>query len=79
MKPDLYTKAVLTVIAMMLVVIACNLYVNPKTVVQAQGTGLQFAAGPCVYYYTFDPRSGTVSRYDCGTGKLSIDGKVTLH
>ena len=31
MKPDLYTKAVLTIIAIMLTVVACNQYVSPAS------------------------------------------------
>ena len=43
MKPDLYTKAVLTVIAIMLIVIAGNSYLNP-----AQRALAQSARGPTV-------------------------------
>ena len=38
MKPDRYTKAVLTVIALMLVVIACTPLINPNTTAEAQGS-----------------------------------------
>jgi hypothetical protein len=36
MKPDLYTKAVLTVIALMLTAIACDQYINPTATANAQ-------------------------------------------
>ena len=47
MRPDLYTKALLTVIALLLLMIACNQYVSPATTASAQGpfAGLQYA-GP---------------------------------
>jgi hypothetical protein len=64
MKPDLYTKAVLTVIAIMLTAIACNPYISPKSIVQAQSAfaGVQYSdsAG---YPSFFDPRTGDVWEY----------------
>jgi hypothetical protein len=64
MKPDLYTKAVLTVIALALTVIACNQYVNPRLTANAQAgfSGVQFswAGGP----EFFDTRTGEVWQYD---------------
>jgi len=48
MKPDFYTKAVLTVIALMLAVIACKPLFSPETIVSAQGSfaGVQFTHNP---------------------------------
>jgi hypothetical protein len=45
MKPDRYTKSVLTVIALMLTVIACKSVVSPEKTAQAQGqyAGIQYA------------------------------------
>jgi hypothetical protein len=37
MKPDLYTKAILTVVALMLTVIACKPLISPETTASAQG------------------------------------------
>jgi hypothetical protein len=37
MKPGVYTKCILTVIALMLPVIACKTVVNPETTANAQG------------------------------------------
>jgi hypothetical protein len=47
MRPDLYTKAVLTVIALPLAAIACNQYIQTATTVEAHGpfAGVQFSAG----------------------------------
>ncbi len=53
MKPDIYTKAVLTVIAVALVAIASNQYTNPRTTVQAQASpfaGVQFTGGRSEFY-----------------------------
>lgn len=65
MKPDLYTKAVLTVIAIMLTAIVCNQYIRyirPSTTVEPQASpfaGVQLSGGnaPSV----FDPRTGEVA------------------
>jgi hypothetical protein len=73
MKPDIYTKAVLTVIAIMLTVIACNSYVSPSTKAQAQGqsAGVQLS-GTDNGFYLFDNRKGDVWFY-------SIAGGFTRH
>jgi hypothetical protein len=44
MKLDLYAKAVLTVIMLALAMIACNQYVHPTAIAEAQGAfaGVQF-------------------------------------
>ena len=61
MKIDLYTKAVLTGIAVLLTALA----LRPGTVVQAQGsfTGVQFAVTPVGYSF-FDSRTGEVWEYN---------------
>jgi len=54
MKPDLYTKAVLTVIAFLLVMIGCHQYVSPATTVKAEGpfANLQVAGeGPSELFF----------------------------
>jgi hypothetical protein len=63
MKPDLYTKIVLTVIAFMLTIIACNRYVSPATTARAEGpfAGVQFSVGDGFYF--FDGRTGQVWHY----------------
>jgi hypothetical protein len=67
MKPDLYTKAVLTAIAIMLTVIACNQYVTPRTTVEAQSSpfaGVQFAQGNDLGGFDFfDPKTEEVWEY----------------
>jgi len=63
MKPDLYTKIVLTLIALALVMIACNQYVHPATAAQAQGAlRVQFAMdqGDPVF---FDAQTGEIWQY----------------
>jgi hypothetical protein len=64
MKPDLYTKAVLTVIAFMLVLIGCHQYTSPATTVQAEGpfAGVQYSdsGGNPTF---FDPKTGEVWFY----------------
>lgn len=64
MRPDIYTKAVLTVIAIMLTVIACNQYVSPAATAQAQGplAGVQFS-GYGLNFNAYDTRTGDVWRY----------------
>jgi hypothetical protein len=71
MKPDLYTKAVLTVIALVLLVIACKPYVNPVITAEAQGSfaGVQLSAtwvpgvdGGILYTF-FDPGTGEIWAY----------------
>jgi hypothetical protein len=71
MKPDLYTKAVLTVIASMLVMIGCHQYVSPTTIVQAEGpfAGVQFG-GDAHIFTLFDLRTGDIWSYN-----FTYDGK----
>jgi hypothetical protein len=77
MRIDLYTKAVLTIIAVMLAVIAANQLASPR-VASAQGpfTGVQFDAKANSF---FDSRTGEVWYYDSvnGTGKLAFKERLT--
>ncbi len=68
MRPDLYTKAVLTVIAIMLTVIVCNQYLNPTTA-RAQGTGSVQFSGEGFSFNVYDPRSGDFWLYE-GDGRV---------
>lgn len=66
MKPDLYTKAVLTVIALMLTVTACNQLVKPAATANAQSAqfaGVLFSKTNGVVTF-FDTRTGEVWKYD---------------
>ena len=58
MKPDLYTKTVLTVIALMLTVIAGKTVIGWETTVRAQGTFAGVQAGASTEFF------------DTGTGEL---------
>jgi hypothetical protein len=83
MKPDIYTKIALTVIALSLVMIACNQYVHPVTAAEAQGpfAGVQYS-GPNGYSF-FDTRTGDIWEYYEGGPSEGIPaswgyvGKVT--
>ena len=61
MKPDFYTKIALTVIALALVLIACNQYVHPAAA-EAQGpfAGVQDTGGLTF----FDAKTGEVWLYN---------------
>jgi len=61
MKPDLYTKAVLTMIMVLLAVIACKTVISPETTVSAQGplSEVQWDG----HEGFFDPRTGEVWQY----------------
>jgi hypothetical protein len=74
MKPDLYTKAVLTVIAFMLVMIGFREFVNPTTTVSAEGpfSGVQFS-GDTDTFTLFDSRTGDIWSYNLGTEKPYVD------
>ena len=80
MKTDLYTKAVLTVIAFMLVMIGCHQYVAPATAVKAdkvegQFANLQFAIASDRYVF-FDSRTGDVWEYFTSSSYLGAPGKL---
>ena len=72
MRIDLYTKAVLTIIAIMVTVIASNELTSPR-VANAQGPfiGIQWAAGRGF----FDSRTGEIWNYG-QEGKLKLDGRL---
>ncbi len=81
-KPDLYTKAVLTVIPFMLVMIGCHQYVSPATNVKAEG---QFANLQLTidegggYYHFFDTRTGEIWEYHLwNSGRSQELGKYKL-
>jgi len=81
MKPDLYTKAVLTVIALMLILIACNQYVSPAVTASAQApfAGAQFSASDSGFRI-FDTRTGEIWYYDTYNfqqGKLTRKLRLT--
>jgi hypothetical protein len=62
MKPDIYTKFILTVIAIMLTAIACNQYIDPAATAQAQApfSGVLGTLPPLSF---FDTRTGEVFIY----------------
>jgi hypothetical protein len=67
---DTYTKAVLTVIAVLLAVIAGKQYFTPETIANAQGpfAGVQYTSN--AYLSFFDPRTGEIWNYG-GDGQPS--------
>jgi hypothetical protein len=69
MKPDLYTKAVLTIIALALVLIACNQYVHPAITADAQGpfAGVQYSN-----VVFFDSRTGDIWSYESRENELAL-------
>lgn len=71
MKPDLYTKAILTIIMLLLAVIACNQYVSPAATASAQGpfAGVQYAHS----LEFFDSRTGDLWSYDRRGGELVVE------
>jgi hypothetical protein len=75
MRIDLYTKVVLTIVALLLAVIAFRPILQPPTVA-AQGNfnGVQFGA-PGLNF--FDTRTGDYWSYDWATGQLLKHWKVT--
>jgi hypothetical protein len=65
MKTDLYTKALLTVIAVMLTVMACGRLTKPDLVVSAQATSsVLFAVGSQSTYHVYDAKSGYVTVFN---------------
>jgi disulfide bond formation protein DsbB len=65
MRTDTYIKAVLTVIAFLLLLIACNQYINPESKARAEGpfAGLQFSVTPTTIHL-FDTRTGEIWVYN---------------
>ena len=79
MKPDFYTKSVLTVIAIMLTVIACKTVINPDATASAQSApfaGVQYASSNG-YPYFFDTRTGEIYSYQTFDGKLFTRFRLT--
>jgi hypothetical protein len=77
MRIDLFTKVVLTVIALLLAVIALRPIVQPQAVM-AQGSlnGVQFS-GAGGDLYAIDTRTGDIWVYDTENGNL--EGSLTKH
>jgi hypothetical protein len=65
MRIDLYTKIVLTVIAVMLTLIACKPLTNPDAAVRAEGpfAGVQFTSRGNEDFTAFDARTGDIWYY----------------
>ena len=82
MRTDIYTKAVLTVIAIMLTVIACKALISPGTTASAQSTafaGVQFT-GDVGHISAFDTRTGEFWGYKeqkLGSMDLVTVGRIT--
>jgi hypothetical protein len=84
MKTNLYTKAVLTVIALALVMIACNEYVHPETTASAQSAllgGVLVTGGDGAYSF-LDTRTGDLWTYGWSASEgdhyeWSYLGKIT--
>jgi len=51
MKPDMYTKVILTAIALALSILAAEKFTHPATVQAQNPSGRQFAVGPAGYYF----------------------------
>ena len=68
MRIDLYTKTILTVIALLLAVIALKPVLQPQPVM-AQGnlSGVQFAIGGDHGYWFFDTKTGDIWEYKVNT------------
>jgi len=77
MKPDLYTKVALTVIALLLLLIACNQYVNPEAKVRAEGpfAGVQYASN----LEWYDSRTGEIWSYKQAAGPSPYGQPYTLY
>jgi len=76
MKPDLYTKAVLTVVALMLTVIVCKPLFSPDTTASAQGA---FAGVQMNGNEFFDTRNGDLwAFYSNGSvRRWEYEGRMT--
>jgi hypothetical protein len=74
MRIDVYTKAVLTIIAVMLAVIALQPFIHPQTTAHAAGAfaGLQFIGDAF-----FDTRTGDVWWYNTDSGTVSDHFRMT--
>jgi hypothetical protein len=78
MRTDKYTKAVLTVIAIMLTLIACKQFVATESVARAEGpfAHLQFTSGNG-YYALFDTVTGEIRGYPTESGELFENARLT--
>jgi hypothetical protein len=64
MRIDLFTKTVLTIIALLLAVVASRQYIDPASVsAQSSLTGVQMAVTPVGYTF-FDSRTGELWEYN---------------
>ena len=80
MKPDIYTKAVLTVIAVALSVIAIRPLINPGTTASAQAAsfaGLQYSNWDDQAMF-FDPRTGEIWQYHGPNAGGRLQAKMRL-
>jgi len=76
MRIDLYTKTILTVIALLLAVIALKPIVQPQpAMAQGNFSGVQFSYSGGAHLF-FDSRTGDIWDYD-GNGGLRRHFKVT--
>ena len=78
MRIDLYTKVVLTVIAVALTTIACNPLIHPSGVAAdgpLAGVQTSFAAGLGIF--VFDTKTGQMWNYGNGIRKPEYFGKIT--
>jgi hypothetical protein len=80
MKPDLYTKAVLTIIALALVPIACNQYVHPAITADAQGpfAGVQILQHNSDFSF-FDSRTRDLWSYSPAQADFAGGGRTAAH
>jgi hypothetical protein len=69
MRPDIYTKSVLTVIALLLAMLVGKQYLSPDSVAYAQGSfaGVQFS-GNGSYWGFFDTRNGDLWHFNSSDG-----------
>jgi len=76
MQTNGYLKAVLTVIAVFLGVIALRPFFAPEVSAQAQGVSVLFSADvPSVSFY--EPSSGSIWQYNANDGQLMRSFKVS--
>jgi hypothetical protein len=77
MRIDLYTKTILTIIALLLAAIVTKPLFTPSAIVaDGKFTAMQFTGSPGGFY-VFDPRSGDVWSYS-STGQVEHLKIVTL-
>ncbi|HLJ30725.1 MAG TPA: hypothetical protein VKY85_28735 [Candidatus Angelobacter sp.] len=80
MRTDTYTKIVLTIIAVMLTLIACNTVVNPEKTASAEGpfAGVSFTMSSGIWTF-FNSKTGEVWVYkDHSPGRVYLDAKYKL-